>query len=183
MFGKLVPGGLKANQRIVAFGFGQKNTAIGKTSTTCPLYPGADKTYYGRYIAYFMIYGSGERASLIGVSDSYGRTPDYTEQQFGSSNFETYNGELNANVQNWVTTTDETNSNRLGAVFEVSDRMTAERVEPGDVLLSVCGHEVDSIDDVLTEVLATPPGTRCALVISRAGERWQTAAVIGERAA
>ena len=26
------------------------------------------------------------------------------------SNFETYNGELNANVQNWVTTTDETNS-------------------------------------------------------------------------
>ena len=27
------------------------------------------------------------------------------------SNFETYNGELDANVQNWVTTTDETNSN------------------------------------------------------------------------
>ena len=27
------------------------------------------------------------------------------------SNFETYNGELNPNVQNWVTTTDETNSN------------------------------------------------------------------------
>lgn len=27
------------------------------------------------------------------------------------SNFETYNGELNANVQNWVTTTDEINSN------------------------------------------------------------------------
>lgn len=27
------------------------------------------------------------------------------------NNFETYNGELNANVQNWVTTTDETNSN------------------------------------------------------------------------
>ena len=27
------------------------------------------------------------------------------------SNFETYTGELNANVQNWVTTTDETNSN------------------------------------------------------------------------
>lgn len=27
------------------------------------------------------------------------------------SNFETYNGELNANIQNWVTTTDETNSN------------------------------------------------------------------------
>ncbi len=56
-------------------------------------------------------------------------------------------------------------------------------VQPGDVLLSVCGRKVDSIDDVLTEVLATPPGTLCSLVISRAGERWQTAAVIGERAA
>ena len=56
-------------------------------------------------------------------------------------------------------------------------------VRRGDVLLSVCGHEVDSIDDVLTEVLATLPGTICPLVISRAGERWKTAAVIGERAA
>jgi prepilin-type N-terminal cleavage/methylation domain-containing protein len=83
--GKLVPGGLKAGQRVVAFGFGQKNTSIGKTSTTTPLYPGADKTYYGRYIVYLMVYASGERASLIGVSDSYGRTPDYTEQQFNES--------------------------------------------------------------------------------------------------
>lgn len=85
MLGKLVPGGLKAGQRVVAFGFGQKNTAIGKTCTTCPLYPGADKTYYGRYILYFMVYASGERASLIGSSDAYGRTPDYTQQQFNES--------------------------------------------------------------------------------------------------
>jgi prepilin-type N-terminal cleavage/methylation domain-containing protein len=85
LLGKLVPAGLKAGQRIVAFGFGQKNTAIGKTSTTCPLYPGADKTYYGRYVAYFMVYASGERATLVGVSDSYGRTPDYTGQQFNES--------------------------------------------------------------------------------------------------
>jgi prepilin-type N-terminal cleavage/methylation domain-containing protein len=85
LIGKLAPGGLKAGQKIVAFGFGQKNTSIGKTSTTCPLYPGADKTYYGRYIVYLMVYASGERASLIGVSDSYGRTPDYTEQQFNES--------------------------------------------------------------------------------------------------
>ena len=85
LLGKLVPGGLKAGQRIVAFGFGQKNTAIGKTSTTCPLYPGADKTYYGRYVAYFMVYASGERATFVGVSDAYGRTPDYTEQQFNES--------------------------------------------------------------------------------------------------
>jgi hypothetical protein len=85
LLGKLVPGGLKAGQRIIALGFGQKNTAIGKTSTTCPLYPGADKTYYGRYVAYFMVYASGERATLVGVSDSYGRTPDYTGQQFNES--------------------------------------------------------------------------------------------------
>jgi prepilin-type N-terminal cleavage/methylation domain-containing protein len=85
LLGKLAPAGLKTGQRIVAFGFGQKNTAIGKTSTTCPLYPGADKTYYGRYVAYFMVYASGERATLVGVSDSYGRTPDYTGQQFNES--------------------------------------------------------------------------------------------------
>jgi prepilin-type N-terminal cleavage/methylation domain-containing protein len=85
LLGKLVPGGLKAGQRVVALGFGQKNTAIGKTCTTCPLYPGADKTYYGRYIVYFMVYASGERATLVGTSDSYGRTPDYTQQQFNES--------------------------------------------------------------------------------------------------
>jgi prepilin-type N-terminal cleavage/methylation domain-containing protein len=85
LIAKLVPGGLKTGQRIVALGFGQKNTAIGKTSTTCPLYPGSDKTYYGRYVAYFMVYASGERATLVGVSDAYGRTPDYTGQQFNES--------------------------------------------------------------------------------------------------
>ena len=85
LLAKLVPQGLKAGERVVAFGFGQKSTAVGKTTTTVPLYPGADKTYYGRYILYFKIYASGERATLVGVSDSYGRTPDYTEQQFNES--------------------------------------------------------------------------------------------------
>lgn len=85
LLAKIHPSPLKATERIVAFGYGQKNTAIGKLSTTCPLYPGADKTYYGRYILYFKVYASGERATLVGVSDSYGRTPDYTEQQFNES--------------------------------------------------------------------------------------------------
>jgi prepilin-type N-terminal cleavage/methylation domain-containing protein len=85
MINQLVPRGLRNGQRLVAFGFGQRNTAIGTTTTTTPLYPGTDKTYYGRYIAYFMIYPSGERASLVGVSDSYGRTPDFTGQQFNES--------------------------------------------------------------------------------------------------
>lgn len=76
---------LKTGERVVAFGFGQKNTSIGKTTTTTPLYPGADKTYYGRYIVYLKVYASGERATLLGVSDAYGRTPDYTQQQFNES--------------------------------------------------------------------------------------------------
>ena len=42
---------------------------------------------------------------------------------------------------------DETNSNRLGAVFEVSDRMTAERVEPGDVLLSRHGRVMEVLSE------------------------------------
>ena len=85
LFTKLHPQALRTGEKIIAFGYGQKNSAIGKTSTTCPLYPGADKTYYGRYIVYFKIYASGERATLVGVSDAYGRTPDYTGQQFNES--------------------------------------------------------------------------------------------------
>lgn len=82
---KLNGGLLKAGERVVAFGFGQRSTAVGKTTTTVPLYPGADKTYYGRYVVYLKVYASGERATLLGVSDAYGRTPDYTEQQFNES--------------------------------------------------------------------------------------------------
>lgn len=86
MITKLNGGPLRAGlERIVAFGFGQRNTAIGKYTTTTPLYPGADKTYYGRYIVYFKVYASGERATLVGVSDAYTRTPDYTQQQFNES--------------------------------------------------------------------------------------------------
>ena len=85
LLAKLHPQALLSTEKIIAFGYGQRNAAIGKTTTTCPLYPGADKTYYGRYIVYFKIYASGERATLVGVSDAYGRTPDYTGQQFNES--------------------------------------------------------------------------------------------------
>ena len=85
MLGKLVPGGLKAGERIVAFGVGSRNTAIGKTLTNSPTYPGCDGKYYGKYVVYFKIYATGERATLVGASDSYGRTPDYTQQQFNQS--------------------------------------------------------------------------------------------------
>jgi len=85
LLAKLVPGGLKSGERVVAFGFGPRNTAISKTVTNCPTYPGCDGRYYGRYIVYFKIYASGERATLVGASDSYGRTPDYTQLQFNES--------------------------------------------------------------------------------------------------
>jgi prepilin-type N-terminal cleavage/methylation domain-containing protein len=72
-------------ERIVAFGLGPNNAALGKTLLNAPVYAGNDGRYYGRYIVYFKIYASGERATLVGVSDSYGRTPDYTQQQFNES--------------------------------------------------------------------------------------------------
>lgn len=82
---KLVPDGLATGQRLVAVGVGGRNSAISKTITNCPTYPGCDGKYYGRYIAIFKIYASGERATMVGVVDSYGRTPDYTQQQFNES--------------------------------------------------------------------------------------------------
>ena len=85
LLGKLVPQGLKTGERVVAFGVGPRNSAISKTLTNSPIYPGCDGKYYGRYIVYFKLYSSGERASLVGVSDSYGRTPDYSQQQFNES--------------------------------------------------------------------------------------------------
>ena len=42
---------------------------------------------------------------------------------------------------------DETNSNRLGAVFEVSDRAFAERVEPTDVALSRGGRVMEVLSE------------------------------------
>jgi hypothetical protein len=85
LLAKLVPQGLRAGERVVALGIGPRNSAISKTLTNSPTYPGADGKYYARFIAYFKVYATGERATLVGVSDSYGRTPDYSQQQFNES--------------------------------------------------------------------------------------------------
>ncbi len=42
---------------------------------------------------------------------------------------------------------DETNSNRLGAVFEASDRMWAERIDPDDVALSHTGRVMEVLSE------------------------------------
>lgn len=86
LFARLLPNGLPPQAtQVVAFGFGNRNAAIGKTVNNAPLYPGCDGLYYGRYICYFLLYNTGERATLINVSDAYGRTPDYAIQQFNES--------------------------------------------------------------------------------------------------
>ncbi len=82
---KLMPGGVPATSKLVALGFGPKNLAIGKTVMNAPIYPGGDGKYYGRFIAVFQVYATGERATLVGVIDPYGRTSDYTQQQFNES--------------------------------------------------------------------------------------------------
>lgn len=85
LIAKLTPQGLLSGERMVALGVGPRIASIGKTLTNSPIYPGCDGKYYGRYVAVFKVYASGERATLVGVVDSYGRTPDYTQQQFNES--------------------------------------------------------------------------------------------------
>ncbi len=82
---KLCPQGLQSGERLVALGIGPRIAAVNKTMTNTPIYPGCDGKYYGRYVAIFKVYATGERATLVGVCDSYGRTPDYTQQQFSES--------------------------------------------------------------------------------------------------
>jgi prepilin-type N-terminal cleavage/methylation domain-containing protein len=81
----LAPNGLRPGERIVALGFGQRNSALGITALSAPVYAGNAGSYYGYYVAFFKIYPNGERATLVGVTDSYGRTPVYTQQQFNES--------------------------------------------------------------------------------------------------
>lgn len=70
---------------VAAVGIGPACTLIPDTMLNAPAYPGSDNAYYGRYIAYFACFASGERAQLVGVSDSYGRFPNYSIQQFNES--------------------------------------------------------------------------------------------------
>ncbi len=70
---------------LVAVGIGPRSALIPTTMLNAPIYPGNDGTYYGRYIAYFQVYESGERANLVGISDAYGRFPDNAIKQFNES--------------------------------------------------------------------------------------------------
>lgn len=85
LIAKLVPQGLATGERLVSLGVGPRITSLSKTMSNPPIYPGCDGKYYGRYVAVFRVYATGERATLVSVMDSYGRTPDYTNQQFNES--------------------------------------------------------------------------------------------------
>jgi hypothetical protein len=71
--------------QIVAVGIGQGCRLVPTTMLSTPVYPGDEGNYYGRYVAFFKVYESGERPTLLGVSDAYGRTSDYTIFQFNQS--------------------------------------------------------------------------------------------------
>jgi prepilin-type N-terminal cleavage/methylation domain-containing protein len=70
---------------VVAVGVGPRCTLVPNTMLNAPSYPASDGSYYGRFVAYFACFRNGERAQLIGVSDSYGRFPNYTQGQFAES--------------------------------------------------------------------------------------------------
>jgi prepilin-type N-terminal cleavage/methylation domain-containing protein len=90
---RLVPGEFDAagahtpetGTRIVAVGVGPNCRLVPTMMLNTPVYPGCDGTYYGRYVAFFKVFESGERAILVGTADAYGRTATYSQEQFVES--------------------------------------------------------------------------------------------------
>lgn len=90
---KIVPTDIDANGNyvpepgtiLVALGVGPRSHLVPTTMVNAPIYPGCDGTYYGRYVAIFKVFKNGERPILVAVVDAYGRSPDYTQQQFNES--------------------------------------------------------------------------------------------------
>jgi prepilin-type N-terminal cleavage/methylation domain-containing protein len=71
--------------QLVAAGIGPNFRIVPTTMLNAPTYPGSEGKYFGRCIATFQVYESGERCVLVGVPDAYGRTPDHAKQQFSES--------------------------------------------------------------------------------------------------
>lgn len=75
----------EAGTCLVALGVGPNCRLVPTTMLNTPVYPGADGKYYGRYVAIYKVFATGERPVLVAVTDAYGRTGDYTIQQFNES--------------------------------------------------------------------------------------------------
>lgn len=60
--------------KLVVFGFGPKNTAIGKTIVAPPIYSGVGdpSQLYARFLCVFAVYGDGRNAQLKAILDSKG---------------------------------------------------------------------------------------------------------------
>lgn len=72
--------GLPPGVKLVVFGFGPNNAAIGKTIVSPPSYSGVGdpSTIYDRYLCVFAVYADGKRAQLKSVLDTTG---DYLFQE------------------------------------------------------------------------------------------------------
>lgn len=78
-------GAIPPNTVLVALGVGPRSSCVPTTMMNAPIYPGCDGRYYGRYVAVFALSATGERGTLVGVCDPYGRFSDYTIQQYNES--------------------------------------------------------------------------------------------------
>jgi prepilin-type N-terminal cleavage/methylation domain-containing protein len=66
--------GLPAGVKLLVFGFGPRNTAVGKTIVSPPSYSGVGDPMatYDRYLGVFAVYADGKRAQLKAVLDTTG---------------------------------------------------------------------------------------------------------------
>lgn len=85
---ELYPDGVPADVKLVAFGIGQYNDAVGKTMHSAPLDSRVDNSkVYGRYIGVFATYSprAGRRAQLKAVLNAKGRTSNNALSEFWQS--------------------------------------------------------------------------------------------------
>jgi len=82
------PSGVPDDVRLVAFGIGPSNTAVGTTMQAAPLDPRVDNSeVYGRYMAIFAVYDprAGRRAELKAIVNAKGRTQNNALSEFYQS--------------------------------------------------------------------------------------------------
>ncbi|MEM7473738.1 MAG: prepilin-type N-terminal cleavage/methylation domain-containing protein [Planctomycetota bacterium] len=88
MLAEIYPNGVPSDVRLVAFGIGPSNEAIGRTIQSNPIDPRVDPSeVYGRYVAIFACYDGrqGRRAQLKAVLNAFGRTQNNAISEFWGS--------------------------------------------------------------------------------------------------
>lgn len=85
LLSEIYPDGVPDDVKLVAFGFGPNNEAIGRTIQSVPMDPRVDPSeVYGRYVAIFACYDAraGRRAQLKAVLNAFGRTQNNALSEF-----------------------------------------------------------------------------------------------------